>query len=148
WRLPAGVSHVVPAGAPDRRLSATLAAVADRFDGYSAVWFHDAATGRSAAWNAGTPFPAASTVELALLVAALARFGTRSPLAYDLTAMATWSSNLATNRLLVKLGGSEEAGAAVVQGTLRRLGAIRSTFTGGYRVATHAGAAAGPGPPL
>ena len=87
-------------------------------------------------------------MKLGLLVAALGRFGPRSPLAYDLTAMATWSSNLATNRLLVELGGSEERGASVVQDTLRRLGAVASTFTGGYRVATAAGGSSGGGPPL
>ena len=147
-------------GAPGERLASRgaraarpralreLAAVARSFDGYSAVWFQDVATGRTAAWNAETPFPAASTVKLGLLVAALARFGPRSPLAYDLTAMATWSSNLATNRLLVALGGSEERGARIVQDTLRRLGAAGSTFTGGYRVATAAGGSSGAGPPL
>ena len=146
--LPGSVSRVAAPGPPDRIVSARLAAVASGFSGYSAVWFHDAATGRTAGWNAETPFPAASTVKLGLLVAVLARFGPRSPLAYDLTAMATWSSNLATNRLLVELGGSEEEGAAIAQDTLHRLGAAASTFTGGYRVATAARDSPGAGPPL
>jgi hypothetical protein len=36
----------------------------------------------------------------------------------------------------VRLGGSEAGGAAIVQQTLRRLGATSSTFTGNYRLGT------------
>jgi beta-lactamase class A len=45
--------------------------------------------------------------------------------------MARWSSNLATNRLLSRLGGSAFVGSG-----LRRLGARESTFPGGYIVGT------------
>jgi len=106
------------------------------FSGISGIWYHDLASGATAQWNADAQFPAASTVKLGLLVAALRRFGLRSPVSYDIEAMATWSSNLATNRLLVKVGGSEAGGAAAAQSVLTRLGATRSTFTGGYRVGT------------
>lgn len=146
WLLP----RPGPSAAPrdDGALSGRLAAVARGFHGWSAVWFQDLRTGRTAAWNADARFPAASTVKLGLLVAALERFGPRSPHAYDIAAMATWSSNLATNRLLLALGGSEAAGAQIVQDTLRRLGAASSTFTGGYRIATASTRRNQGGPPL
>ncbi len=92
----------------------------------------DLATGAVAGVNAGAPFPAASTVKLGLLAGALARLGARperTPEAYDLRAMTTFSSNLATNRLLGRLGG-----AATAADGLRRLGAGASTFPGGYLV--------------
>ena len=54
----------------------------------------------------------------------------RSAYAYDLRAMAGWSSNLATNRLLRRFGV-----AAATDG-LRRLDARRSTFPGEYIVGT------------
>jgi len=117
-------------------LSARIAKLAERFRGISAVWFHDLRNGRTAAWNAEARFPAASTVKLGLLVAALDRFGGRSPVSYDIEAMATWSSNLATNRLLTQVGGSTAGGAAAAQEALTRMGATRSTFTGAYRVGT------------
>jgi D-alanyl-D-alanine carboxypeptidase len=55
----------------------------------------------------------------------------------ELRALTGWSSNLAANRLVELLGdGSEAAGARVVERTLRRLGATRSTYPQGYRVGT------------
>ena len=54
----------------------------------------------------------------------------RSAYAYDLRALAGWSSNLATNRLLRRFG----VGAAA--DGLRRLDARRSTFPGEYIVGT------------
>ncbi len=147
WVLPSSASAAVSPRRTDAQASFRLTSLARGFPGFSAVWFHDLATGRSAGWNADARFPAASTVKLALLVAALERFGPASPVSYDIAAMATWSSNLATNRLLVKLGGSEEAGARIAQAVLSRLGAGRSTFTGGYRVGTSVGRPAAE-PPL
>jgi beta-lactamase class A len=73
-------------------------------------------------------------VKIGLLVGALARLGgapERSPLADDLRAMAAWSSNLATNRVLRRLGGPATAADG-----LRRLGARSSTFPGEYIVGT------------
>ena len=117
-------------------LTARLAKLSRTFSGISGIWYQDLAKGTTASWNADAEFPAASTVKLGLLVAALDRFGVRSPVSYDIQAMATWSSNLATNRLLDKVGGSEAGGADAAQAVLTRMGASRSTFTGGYRVGT------------
>src|SRR5581483_5685541 len=84
-------------------------------------------------------FPAASLVKLALLVAGLGRLGPHPEQAsgfYDLQQLTGWSSNLAANRLLRTLAGSEQAGTQLAQNTLDRLGASSSTYTGDYRVGT------------
>jgi hypothetical protein len=123
----------------DRALAASVAAAASRYPGYAAVWIHDLATGRTAGWNSDAPFPAASTVKLGVLVAALRRYGPRPerssawPLIRD---VAVWSSNDASNKLLVLLGGSEAGGSRVVEETMHRMGATSSTFTGNYRLGT------------
>lgn len=73
-------------------------------------------------------------MKLALLIGALGRQGSypeRSRDSYDLRAMGGWSSNLATNRILARRGGSARA-----QRVMERVGATRSTFTGGYIVGT------------
>ena len=116
---------------------------------FRAAWVQDLATGDTAGVNAGAAFPAASTVKLGLMAGALARLGARpetSAYAYDLRAIAAWSSNLATNRILRRLGGTATAADG-----LRRLEARFSTFPGEYIVGTDlqpalpgAGAAGGP----
>jgi hypothetical protein len=139
WLLPAAANRLPPFRHLDRDLAARLAAVANSFPGQSGIWVENLSTGRTAGWNSDARFPAASTVKLAVLVAALARFGPRperSEIAHDLEALTGWSSNLAANRLLSKLGGSEHAGARIAQQTLRRLGANSSSYTGDYRVGT------------
>jgi hypothetical protein len=121
-----------PVRATDARLAARFAALGSGFPGYAAIWTHDLRTGRVAGWNTDARFPAASTVKLGVLLATLARLRhpERSPLDYDLRALAGWSSNLAANRLL------ERWGVGAVQGALRRAGAWRSTYPQGYRVGT------------
>jgi hypothetical protein len=120
-------------------LAARLGSLGRAFPGYAGLWMHELATGRTAGWNSDASFPAASTVKLGVLVAALARFGPRPELSAawpDIRDLAVWSSNLATNRLLVRLGGSEAGGTRIVQETLHRLGATSSTFTGNYQLGT------------
>ena len=138
--LPAGAG--APARAPrrDARLAQRLATALSALDGASAAWVHDLASGRAAGVREELRFPAASTVKLGVLVAALDRFGPRperSPAAHDLAALAGWSSNLAANRLVRLLGeGDERRGVAVVEERLRRLGAAASTYPGAYRAGT------------
>jgi Beta-lactamase enzyme family len=126
----------------DRGLAAAVAPLGAHFLGYAAVWVHDLTSGRTAGWNSDAPFPAASTVKLGVLVAALRRYGPRPerssawPLIRDL---ALWSSNDASNRLLVLLGGSEAGGSRIVEETMHRMGATSSTFTGNYRLGTYRG---------
>lgn len=140
WLLPRSAERAAPARSTDRRLAARLAALGRSFHGRAGFWVQDLTTGRSAGWNSDARFPAASTVKLAVLIAALARFGPRpeaSAAFRDLKAMTGWSSNLATNQLLVRLGsGSPATGTRLAQDVLRRLGAASSTFTGGYRLGT------------
>jgi hypothetical protein len=138
WLLPRTARQARRERLRDARLSAELGRLGREFPGYAGFWVHDLATGRTAGWNADASFPAASTVKLGVLVAALDRFGAdeRSPAWRELRDVAVWSSNIASNRLLVRLGGSEAAGARIVQDTLHRLGATASTFTGNYRLGT------------
>jgi hypothetical protein len=139
WLLPDSAHTARRVRSRDERLSAQLGRLGRSFPGYAGFWVHDLTTGRTAGWNADASFPAASTVKLGVLVAALDRFGPRperSAAWPDIRDLAIWSSNLASNRLLVRLGGSEAGGVAIVNQTLRRLGATSSTFTGNYRLGT------------
>jgi hypothetical protein len=116
----------------DPALAGRLAAIGHSYPGWAAFWVHDLSTGAWAGWNADATFPAASTVKVGVLGAALARgHGPRSSLWYDLRQLAGWSSNLAANRV-TRLVGGERAVAA----TLRRLGARSSTYPGPYRAGT------------
>jgi len=137
WLLHSSAGQAVPERRRDRRLAARLAVLGRAYAGYAGVWVHDLRTGRTAGWNSDASFPAASIVKLAVLIAALDRFGPRperSPAWRDIRAMATWSSNLSTNRLLIRLGGSAAAGSAIAQRVLDRIGATSSTFTGLYEL--------------
>ena len=147
WRLTREVPTFVPpaiARAPRQRddaLAASLARLGSSYAGWAAFWVHDLRTGMWASWNSDARFPAASTVKLGVLVAALARNGPRSPLWYDLRQLTGWSSNLAANRLTSRLGGER-----VVQSTLLRLGARSSTYPGPYRAGTSVADAPKPPP--
>ena len=139
WLLPRSGSASATARRADARGDAALARAATGFDGISAIYAVDLTTGSAAAWNADAHFPAASTAKLGVLAAALRRLGPHPEDAtafYDLRQLAGWSSNLAANRLLVTLGGSEARGAALAQGELHRLGARSSTYPGGYIAGT------------
>jgi hypothetical protein len=143
WLLPQNASSPIPAVRPDAQLDTALSRAATSFSGISAVYTLDLTTGASGSWNADARFPAASTVKLGVLAAALRHFGPRPELRssfYDLRALAAWSSNLAANRLLAKIGGS-----GLAENELHRLGAGSSTYTGNYIVGTRL---AGRSPPL
>ncbi len=131
--LPAAARAARPAALLDAGRSRRLGAAARAAGLQAALWTQDLAAGTAAGWNADARFPAASTVKLGLLVAALARLGPGpSPLRYDLAAMSRWSSNVATNRVIARLGD----GAAAAREALARMGARSSTFPGGYIVGT------------
>jgi beta-lactamase class A len=128
----------------DVQVATGLARLGRSYGGWAAFWYHDLRTGSWAGWNAGAKFPAASTVKLGVIAAALRRWPQpeRSPVWYDLRQLAGWSSNLAANRIVRKLGGER-----VVQAALRRLGAYASTYPGPYRAGTAAVADAPKPPP-
>lgn len=133
WMLSAGHQRAVPGSRSDRSLERALTGALSGGPRYRAAWVQGLRSGRAAGVNAGALFPAASTVKLGLLAGVLARLGARpeeSAYAYDLRAMAAWSSNLANNRLVQRFGNG-----AATDG-LRRLGARVSTFTGDYIVGT------------
>ena len=125
----------------DTALRLRLQAAAARFDGWAGIWVHDLRTGRFAGVNDGLRFPAASTVKLGALVAALrtSAVPNRGPLWYDARQIGAWSSNLGANRILDRLG----AGAVTLG--LWRLGMTSSTYPGPYRATTAVGAPP-PGP--
>jgi beta-lactamase class A len=130
-RLPA-LRKAAPEGAREVSASAHFAVLGRGFPGWAAIWTHDLVTGKTAGWNSDAQFPAASTVKLGVLLAALRRGpALGSPLEYDLRAMTEWSSNLAANRLLTRVGGP-----SAVEDALRRVGATRSTYPQGFRVGT------------
>lgn len=134
WLLPESAAGPVRAPDLDAAWQTQVRDAAGRFGGISAVWVHELATGRAASFNAGALFPAASMVKLGVMVEALRRMGLRpdaSALAHDVRAIGAWSSNLGANRLLSRVGGSSS-----VQAALRRMGAVASTYTGPYIVAT------------
>lgn len=139
WLLPRSGQAAKRERSHDAPLSDQLGALGRGYPGYAAFWIHDLASGTTAGWNSDASFPAASTVKLGVLVAALGRFGPRPersrawPLIRDL---AVWSSSDASNRLLVLLGGSESGGARIAQDAMWRMGATSSTFTGNYRLGT------------
>jgi beta-lactamase class A len=123
-----------PEAAIDRALAAKLARLGRSFRGWAAVWTHDLRTGRTAGWNSDARFPAASTVKLGVLLAALKRVPAfSSPLDYDLRAMTAWSSNLAANRVVNRIGGP-----GAVEAAMRRVGATRSSYPQGFRAGTAA----------
>jgi Beta-lactamase enzyme family len=126
--LPDGWARAHPERRRDAVLSARLRAIASQFDGTTAVWVHDLATGRVASWNAEAAIPAASPVKLATFAAALRE--RRRNLRYDVVQVAAWSSNLAANRIV------EILGYARVYSAMRALGMSHSTYPGPYRAGT------------
>jgi hypothetical protein len=131
WIVPA---HVGDFATPVERADPQLEKAGSSFRGWAGIWTHDLRTGRASSWNATAAFPAASTVKLGVLVAALRNYGARSAVSYDLRALTGWSSNLAANRLYRLLG------FARVRDGLYALGMDASTYTGEYRVGTALGA--------
>ena len=140
WLLPSNADAATTSEREDNALSARLATIAAGFPGYAGIYIHEMGSGRTAVWNDVARFPAASTVKLGVLVAALDRYGPRPelhPKIYDMRTLAAWSSNLAANRLLRALGsGDIVTGGRIVEQRLRRMGATRSTYPGEYRVGT------------
>ena len=134
WLLPSSAGQAIPERRRDAGLAARLARLGRSYPGWAALWVHDLHTGRTAGWNSDASFPAASIVKLGVLIAALDRYGPRperSSAWADIKAMATWSANDSTNRLVARLGGP-----GVIQAVLHRIGATASTYTGDYRLGT------------
>jgi hypothetical protein len=110
----------------DARLESRLAAIGLAYRGWAGFWVHDLRTGRTAGWNSDALFAAGSAVKLGPLLAALPA----PSLVYDVAQIGAWSSNLAANRIVEKLGLPR------VNDALRRLGMWSSTYPGPYRAGT------------
>jgi hypothetical protein len=136
--LPPRARIARPEGARDGALSARLASIGRSYPGWAGFWVHDLRTGRTAGWNSDAVFPAGSAVKLGPLLAALPY----PSLAYDARQIGSWSSNLAANRIVEKLG------VAPVNEALRRLGMWSSTYPGLYRAGTSAAGDMPKPPPL
>jgi Beta-lactamase enzyme family len=138
WLLPRSARVATRERRHDRALERRLGELGRAYRGYAGFWIHDLRTGTVAGWNSDTSFPAASILKLGVIVAALQRWEPGSAAWRDIVDTATWSSNEGSNRLLVRLGGSEAGGTRIVNETLRRIGATASVFTGNYRIGTGA----------
>ncbi len=134
WLLPRTAWRVGSSSRPSPALSRKLTEASKGFPGYSGSWVARLGDGTHGSWNEVSRFPAASTVKLGVMVAALDHYRAgpqRTGIAHELEAIAGWSSNLAANRLFGMLGGERRIEAA-----LRSLGAASSTYTGTYRAGT------------
>ena len=141
--LPASARPSGYLGRLDPGLQRRLRLVASSFPGIAAFYVQDLRTGVGAAWNARARFPAASTLKLAIALAALERVhgppARRSRLARLIRAMLVSSSNRAANELEATIGGSVSAGSGLVDATMRSLGLTGTEMYGGYVIGTAAG---------
>jgi hypothetical protein len=124
--LPAAAARVARPRSVDGPVQQRVAGLRARTGVSSAAWIRDLASGRTAAYNAGAHFPAASTLKLGILLGVLARDDV-DPLrssSWSLEkALVLSSSNIAANQLLPRAGG-----AAGVDALVGALGAT-DTFT-------------------
>ena len=124
----------------DPALSRTVRSLARRFGGTCAIVVRDLRTGRGATWNARAPFPAASTLKVAIAVELLRSLravpapGTQTDVL--LRRMLIYSDSKAANRLLAQIGGSTSGGSARVNAAMRALGLTNTDMYGGYIVET------------
>jgi beta-lactamase class A len=149
--LPARAAAFRPPTLVDRGAQRGLARMGAGRGVVTGVWARNLATGRTASWNAGTPFTAASTLKLAIAIAALAGARgdpVRGPLWPLLVGAVRRSDNAAANALLVRVGGgTRTGGSARVNRVAALLGARRTDMYGGYVLDTRRAAAAADLPP-
>ena len=147
-RASASVAHVL--GAPraatprgraphaDPVLQRRLTRLAAAFGSTSGIYVQNLTTGAGAAWNAKASFPGASSLKLAVAVAALARVeGTPtlgSTLDRILRQMLVSSDNAAANAAERYYGGSTSGGSAIVNSMMRSLGLVDTEMYGGYEL--------------
>jgi hypothetical protein len=128
--LPAASAQVAPPRSIDGAVQRVVADLPARTGVSSAAWVRDLASGRTAAYNAGAHYPAASTAKLAILLGVLARDRAdplRSPAWSLVRSLVLDSSNRAANELLPLAGG-----AAAVDALARGLGATGTFVCCGY----------------
>ena len=150
YGLPAGADPRERAPRLDSALAGPIRSLVRRAGGTAGVYVEDLRTGRGAAWNARARFPAASTLKLAIAVAAMRAIDGKpaagTPVDRQLREMLVRSDNAAANAILVGLAGSTSAGGFRVDETMRALGLTDSLMYGGYEVDRRPSAAAAPIP--
>ncbi len=155
-RSGASVANVVAAGTTvprrhaarnDPLLSREIQRLVRSYDGTSAVYVENLVTGEGASWNARATFPAASSLKLAIAVAALARSDATpevgSTLDRLLRQMLMYSDNAAANATERYFGGSTSGGSALVNSMMLSLGLVDTEMYGGYTIESGAGAPRG-----
>jgi beta-lactamase class A len=122
----------------DPVLARTVRRLGTAYPGAAGVYVQSLTTGTGAAWNARARFPAASTLKLAIAVAALVRGdGAPAPgsaVATLLHTMLAHSDNEAANALEIWMAGSTSGGSSVVNGLLRSIGIADTEMYGGYEI--------------
>jgi hypothetical protein len=122
----------------DAQLSRDVRRLAAGFGPTSSVYVQSLTTGAGAAWNARASFPAASTLKLAIAVAALADTeGTPQPgsrLDTLLQRMLIVSDDRAANDVERYFAGSTTGGSVRVNALVRSLGLVDTEMYGGYLV--------------
>lgn len=134
--LPRAAAPVARATREDATLQAQVRRLAAGFTGSAGIYVANLTSGAGAAWNARAELPAASTLKLAIAVAALLRAeGVPAPgssLDRMLRRMLVVSENEAANEVEVWLGGSTSAGGHAVTSLMASLGLDDSVMYGGY----------------
>ncbi len=106
----------------------------------SGVYVQSLTSGAGAAWNARASFPAASSLKLAIALAALSRLdgppAAGSQVDGLMARMLTLSDNAAANALETAIGGSTSGGSAVVNALVRSIGLEDTDMYGGYVIGT------------
>jgi hypothetical protein len=124
----------------DPVLQRRLNRLAGAFGSTSGIYVQNLTTGAGAAWNAKASFPGASSLKLAVAVAALSRVeGTPargSSLDGLLRQMLVYSDNEAANLTERYYGGSTSGGSAIVNAMMRSLGLVDTEMYGGYELDT------------
>lgn len=134
----------------DAWLQRDLRRLAAAFGSTAGIHVQSLTSGAGAAWNARATFPAASTLKLAIAVAALTRL--EGPPAHGsaldglFRSMLERSDNGAANALERTFGGSTSGGSAIVNGVMRTIGAERTEMYGGYIVEQSVGGRAARAP--
>jgi beta-lactamase class A len=130
----------------DAALQRDVRRLAASFRGASAIYVQSLSSGQGAAWNAKASFPGASTLKLAIAVAALSRIdGTPGPgsrLDGLLRRMLIQSDNVAANDVERTFGGSTGGGSALVNSLMRSMGLVDTEMYGGYIPGTRIAASA------
>jgi hypothetical protein len=130
----------------DTLLEAKVRSLAARFPGVSGIYVQSLTTGWGAAWNAKATFPGASTLKLAIAVAALSHTDSTpsrgSTLDRLLREMLISSDNASANAVERYYAGSTSGGSALVNELMRSLGLVDTEMYGGYTVEPYARAPA------